>query len=683
MERLFSSLSALWRQWTTIQSKTASQDTNIASHSPFDTTAHGLHRMDLCRACDSLDFQLLRNKKGLSHLENIFELLETSINCRLCALLASHAKKRSGYPRLRNAIGSDMDPSGKIPMVVQLQDNGFLEFSGFQSGSIGLEVYSEYGMIITLSSDDLYLFSKSASLPRSKRLPDRLVRQNKDIADILHASVPTSCDCFADRHQFSINAAQPKPFLPQRVIDLKAFSETDKLVLRENTNTLRGCYAAVSHRWGGDIPFKTTRQNISGYTQGLDAVQLPQNFKDAIQVTQMLGLRYVWIDALCIVQDDFDDWIAQAKQMGSIYANASITLALHSPQKSTEGFLWRMQVPHWLEISTSAATKRGTPSFWLELPSLEFESIPMALRNSSIVQRAWCLQELWLSPRILHIVENQFIWRCPHSPTDLPGYEITIGTAPSADDTRASSECWYGLIEGYSSCFLTVSSDKLPAISGIHSQWPEPHINGSHCGHLGIDVHNGLLWHRMDPKQPLKQRRDRAPSWSWASVDGNISYLTLQCDSKFTITPDSGPITFKCRCNNKGAQYSHFTCVECHVIMHTVVGTGLTVGFPEKSKRFTFQLDEPSRVETLHFPPLQSQVRDDMVGWAVFDEFPVPKEFFYVRISTVSRGERVIGCCVLLVLKKKLNRCYRRVGIGYIFCLRILEGMERQKLAIA
>lgn len=376
------------------------------------------------------------------------------------------------------------------------------------------------------------------------------------------------------------------------------------------------------------------------------------------------------------------EWTAQAKEMGSIYANASITLALHSPQNSTEGFLWRMQVSKWLKISPGAATKGAIPSFWVQLPSLRSGAIQTALRNSNIVRKGWCLQELWLSPRILHIVEDQLLCKCPHSAVDIPGCPTTIGTGLSFKYTEASLDHWYSLIEGYSACRLTVLSDKLPAISGIHLQFPGRYVSGSHSGHLGIDIHNGLLWHRASTDQPLVRRPGRASSWSWASVDHEISYLTLQSDDKYTILPDSGSVAFDCSCNSKKARYNRFTCAKAHLVMEAVVGKGLKTGLPEKSKRFSFRSDELATVETLYFPSFHSQMGGNMVGWAIFDESPIPNEVSYVRISSVSRGGRDVGYCVRLVLKEKRELNYRRVGIGYIFQKRIMEALERQKVII-
>lgn len=219
---------------------------------------------------------------------------------------------------------------------------------------------------------------------------------------------------------------------------------------------------------------------------------------------------------MCIVQDEREEWLAQAREMGSIYANATLTIALHQPRSSTEGFLWRMRVPDWLEISTRSARMKRLPSFWLQLPTVidDFDTWEV-MKSSQIIGRGWCFQELWLSPRSLHVIEDKFIWRCPHSPTtkDTTGF-IERGSIPSDDDSEASSAGWRRLVRRYSICDLTVPGDRLPALSGIHSLWPTMHTRGSHCGHLGINLHTGLLWHKnsLNHSQSVTRMFGRAPS---------------------------------------------------------------------------------------------------------------------------------------------------------------------------
>lgn len=488
----------------------------MASRWPYQTKAHGLHQMGLCQACNSLDIELLRDRRRHVHLENVTDILETSKGCRMCALVASCTVQSQYGTDLRRLLANAARGRRFAPfkLVVQIDGDGKLAFSSSENIiSVSFDVFWEGGALHRSTIDQAVPTECGASRPRTRLLPDKDARQDMSVAGLLCAAVPKKCDCFTLGGRIAISFDQPEPFLPHRILDLKASAGSSKLALREGMMACKGRYIALSHRWGGDVPFKTTRQNICEYFEGMDAARLPQNFQDVFVLAELLGIRYVWIDALCIVQDDQDDWLAQARQMGSVYTNASITLALHQPRSSTEGFLWRMRVPEWLEISTRAARMKGLQPFWLRLPAIDEHFIEDAIRSGQITDRGWCLQELWLSTRILHVVEDKFIWRCPHSrDTDNITY-IVRESIPFDNDIEASSACWHRLVRRYSRCELTMATDKLPALSGIHSLWPKSHIQRSHCGHLGINVHTGLLWYR-ERGNSITRIRGRAPSWS-------------------------------------------------------------------------------------------------------------------------------------------------------------------------
>lgn len=88
-----------------------------------------------------------------------------------------------------------------------------------------------------------------------------------------------------------------------------------------------GKYAALSHCWGPGYPLRSLNGNIEDMKTRVNPEDLNNTFKNAIEVTKRLGLRYIWIDSLCIIQDDSNDWEEQAAQMVSIYKNAHVTIA--------------------------------------------------------------------------------------------------------------------------------------------------------------------------------------------------------------------------------------------------------------------------------------------------------------------------------------------------------------------
>jgi hypothetical protein len=127
--------------------------------------------------------------------------------------------------------------------------------------------------------------------------------------------------------------------LPLRVIDIGNAELPQQVRLHIRTPNERGHYATLSHRWGDKVPLKTTRRTLKRHLKFLETQSLPQTFQDAITVTHLLGIRYLWIDALCIIQDDHQDWVDQAAAMGSIYQHSLVTIAIHSAKNSLDGFL--------------------------------------------------------------------------------------------------------------------------------------------------------------------------------------------------------------------------------------------------------------------------------------------------------------------------------------------------------
>jgi len=109
---------------------------------------------------------------------------------------------------------------------------------------------------------------------------------------------------------------EAEPFLPLRVIDVGNAPLLPRVHLHPRSLHERGHYATLSYCWGGKMPLVTTRKTLKQHLQSLNIQDLPLMFRDAITITRLLGIRYLWIDALCIVQDDHQDWGNQAPRNG-------------------------------------------------------------------------------------------------------------------------------------------------------------------------------------------------------------------------------------------------------------------------------------------------------------------------------------------------------------------------------
>ncbi|ORX90920.1 heterokaryon incompatibility protein-domain-containing protein [Clohesyomyces aquaticus] len=141
-----------------------------------------------------------------------------------------------------------------------------------------------------------------------------------------------------DTHQLCPRAITPP--LPTRAIDVGTIDSGDQVRLHiTGPGELRD-YVALSYCWGGPQPVVLTTENLKGMMASIPIVSLPQTVKDAIKVTRGLGIRFLWIDALCIIQKGNDnDKLREIGQMGKLYKNATVTIFAASAMAVSDGFL--------------------------------------------------------------------------------------------------------------------------------------------------------------------------------------------------------------------------------------------------------------------------------------------------------------------------------------------------------
>lgn len=143
-------------------------------------------------------------------------------------------------------------------------------------------------------------------------------------------------DCNKYHDHCSTYDINEDPKLPARILDVR---DRQELRLHCIEKEERGKYIALSHCWGKAKTFSTIKGNFSSLREGINFDQLPKTFQDAIEVTQQLGIAFLWIDSLCIIQDDKGDWKCESRCMQSVFAGAYCTIAATSAKDSTEGFL--------------------------------------------------------------------------------------------------------------------------------------------------------------------------------------------------------------------------------------------------------------------------------------------------------------------------------------------------------
>jgi hypothetical protein len=345
--------------------------------------------------------------------------------------------------------------------------------------------------------------------------------------------------------------------LPKRVIEIPAnSSEPPRLRV---TNGEFGQYVILSHCWGSKGLAKLRGSLVTSYQEAIDPDTLPKSFLDAINITRRLGFRYLWIDALCIIQDSQRDWSEEAPKMAQYYGQSTLMIAATAAENSNEGISAHRFVPY----SPIMGKER---KYCLRQRLLRWV---WDIERSVLATRGWTAQERMLASRIIHYTKRQMIWECADgfkfeassindmklgagqvnihfqkkslqplvmealNEADCSSEDFQDETLDSILYSRSSplsidrAHTWQQCVDEYSGRALTISSDKLPALSGVAAVVNHDGAMGQYLAGLWSEhLIAGLAWSR--PYYLLSSPPAfRAPSWSWASVDGAVSSLVL------------------------------------------------------------------------------------------------------------------------------------------------------------
>ncbi|KAI0541689.1 heterokaryon incompatibility protein-domain-containing protein [Xylaria digitata] len=171
-------------------------------------------------------------------------------------------------------------------------------------------------------------------------------------------------------------------------------------------------YCALSHSWGGSATLRLVEANQEDLAKGVDLQLLSKNIRDAICITHRLGYQYIWVDSLCIIQDDDADWKREAAKMGDIYAGAAVTTAVTSSNSGDEGCFRQRDTAFLKPCELGASPKDALlpDRIYAFLDGLtDFRD---SVDDGPLNHRDWVLQERLLSRRILHFGERMMYWEC-------------------------------------------------------------------------------------------------------------------------------------------------------------------------------------------------------------------------------------------------------------------------------
>jgi len=379
--------------------------------------------------------------------------------------------------------------------------------------------------------------------------------------------------CLAE-HTFSCPNSSLN-LLPTRLVDVGSLNDSLVLALRISEPNETGIWIALSHCWGSGPHFTTTSATLAARRESISYQELPKTFQDAIYVTRMLGCRYIWIDSLCIIQDDTNDWAYESSQMQSYYRNATLTIAVDSAAGDHEGFLHKprsgSEILARLPIESNACSGQSNEIFIRRM-------IPK-VTTEPLFERAWTLQEDILSPRTVHFTTEQLTWECQQcviSESNLrPKEALEVGyrprknyfLIPEADPNglgvSASKiyERWYNIVSDYISRAMTNQEDRLPAIAGIAREIHKQTSSAYKAGIWMEDLSKGLSWsYKYGGKRPAMYR---APSFSWASLDPVIPHRGTSFDALYAglIAPRGQMWSVECQDSGESAHL-----IDCQLV---------------------------------------------------------------------------------------------------------------------
>ncbi|GKZ18367.1 hypothetical protein AbraIFM66951_000925 [Aspergillus brasiliensis] len=394
---------------------------------------------------------------------------------------------------------------------------------------------------LQLSEQDDNISAESNDLQDESSLPPQLFQDCRALRALID-------DC-TDNHPI----CKPREglSLPSFLLELSVTSASPavRLIKTSDIQVAPIHYVCLSYCWGGIQPNMTTTSRLDSYLAGMDTTEIPETILDAMRVTIAMGYQYLWVDALCIVQDSEAGKIVELGKMASIYSGAVLTICVMSAKAATEGFL-RQAYPDCNDdqlIRTWHADIRDDIS-QATVASLEVRNdlSDHDVFDSPILKRGWTFQEALLSPRLVmfatdgqrpalrcatHTVQSDGgrITAHPKTLVNLRELEQVVERAkPNGTYSiqSAKAEEWVAVVVQYSKRSLTFQADKLPALMGIVLEWEALFKPGQYWAGLWSEsLAKDLFWKVPRNYSPRSAYESYvAPSWSWASRAHPVYY---------------------------------------------------------------------------------------------------------------------------------------------------------------
>jgi hypothetical protein len=323
------------------------------------------------------------------------------------------------------------------------------------------------------------------------------------------------------------------------LVDVESYSIEKMPYLRlRASNTLASDtkYLTLSHRWSKSPPLILNKQTLVPFHDLIPLSSTPSRevltFKHAIQATRCLGFRYIWIDTLCINQDDDHEKLKEIAQMGQIYSRSILNLSATDSSSGSDGLFREINSLFFLPCRRRISSCNAKAKVFEELVAYT-DSFPRQIDNGPLSSRGWVFQERVLAPRVVHFAADGVYWECaslraaegtPFLTSRFKNRFKKLHTIDFLDPASSQKfqEIWEGLVSAYSKTFLSFPQDKLVAMSAIARrmcQLRRLKENDYIAGLWRPNFHRQLLWEVSRAKESEKAVLTYlAPSWSWASI---------------------------------------------------------------------------------------------------------------------------------------------------------------------
>lgn len=377
-----------------------------------------------------------------------------------------------------------------------------------------------------------------------------------------------------------------EPRNPTRLLRIKGDSVNQRVILTRTMDEVRYLYVALSHCWGSNeeaskIPVTTEDNFEERQARGVKVAELTRTFREAVDLTVRLGMEFIWIDSLCIIQDNKEDWENECPNMGNIYGRANLVIGAAHAKDGQEGLYHAREAPHRIEFVSPGGhpVKANVKAMCLPVSQdTILEQVHDVWKKGEqfwtaghlpLMNRAWAFQERMLARRIVYFTPSELVWECrreascecgdlqdPRSafPEFGPGrslktkYQHVVSWGSDSERTQF----WHNITAQFSARQITYHEDRLPALASIARQIDMPGISKKYiCGLWRDNMRYELLWwSEFQANHPAfidnthtRSTNQHIPSWSWLSIEGRVSTwgccikpLIIINDVSYTLT---------------------------------------------------------------------------------------------------------------------------------------------------